>query len=65
MNVTLDLEKLRAKAAERPPGYLEDFLAIGTIQNGKIIMSYSDFRRLHSKYAPSPIPRSSYRTVVA
>ncbi len=62
----ISLEKLYQKAASRPPGYLEDVLAAGTLrEDGFLHLSEASARALHAKYSPGvPTPLAPRKSSV-
>ena len=50
MSVTFHIDALRAAAASRPAGYLEDCLAIGTLDADRVTFTRKQYAELCAKY---------------
>ena len=46
----INLEKLYRKAASRPPGYLEEVLAAGSVKDGYLEITWPAYQRLVAQY---------------
>ena len=49
----VSIEKLRAVAAVRPAGYLEEMISSGTVRNGAVQYDDATIHRLKRKYRPT------------
>lgn len=55
----ISLAVIRDRARNRPPGYLEDVMAVSTIVGQDIEISVEDLRALKVKYRPPETQSSS------
>lgn len=58
--MTLTLQQIHKRAAERPDGYVAEVLAAGTLsRDGQTLEITEDaLKKLRDKYRPSPVPAS-------
>lgn len=49
-DVRITLKQLAKRAIDRPPGYSEEVISRGTIEDGRIVIAWEVYRELRLKY---------------
>jgi hypothetical protein len=56
----ISLERLYQKAASRPPGYLEEVLAAGSVKDRYLEITWPEYQRLVAKYSHESLSPSHH-----
>jgi len=49
------IEKLREKAGQMPPGFLDEVMAEATVDGERVLLSQAAYQKIKAKYLPPPL----------